>query len=91
MDTRKLDRLVLRLGPGELLLAKVATEHSLVMRRDASDSNKLLFGQATTPDTQPDFVIHRISDPIANGQPYDGRLQRQRWRHRTVGEVSGGI
>ena len=91
MDTRKLDRLMLRLKSGELLLAKVATGHSLVFRRDASDSNKFMFGQAMARDAQPDFVIRRIADPIANGQLYDDRLQRQQWRHRTVGEISGGI
>ena len=88
MDTEKLRRLVLRLKPGESLLVTIATGHSLVIRRDASDSNKFLFEEVTAPEAKPYFVIHRQDDPIADDQALDGRLHRQRCR-RNGGEVSG--
>ena len=91
MDTEELRSLVLRLNPGELRLVKRATGHLLVTCRVASGSDRFLFEQATAPKVQPQVVIRRNADRIADDQLFDGRLQRQRWRHRTVGEVSGGI
>ena len=90
MDKGKLRRLVLRLKPGESLLVKVATGHSLVIRRDASDSNKFLFEEETAPEGKPYFVIRRNGDSVADAQLLDDRFQRQRWLHRFGGEVSGG-
>ena len=90
MDTGKLRCLVRRLKAGESLLVKVATGHALVIRRDARDSNKFLFEEFTAPEAKPYFVIHPHDDPTADGELFDGRLPRERWRHRLGEEVAGG-
>jgi len=89
LDTGKWCRLVRRLKAGESLLVKVATGHALVIRRDTRDSNKFLFEEFTAPETKPYFVIHPHDNPRADGELFDGRHPRQRWRQRHGEEVAG--
>ena len=88
-DRERLRRLVLRLKPGESLLVTIVTGHSLVIRRDSSAPNKFMFEELTAPEGEPHFVVRRNADPIAEGQLFDGGLQRKRDLHRLDRDVSG--